>query len=314
MPDYFIGVDGGGTKCRMRLTDAKLETLAEAVTDRPSNLQVRGGDAAHEAILGLIEDVFTRAGIATSESEKAAACFGMAGARLESARSAFEERAFPLESVKVYDDIDIARAGAHGEDDGGVMIIGTGSAAVALVDGERHQAGGYGFHISDTMSGAILGRELLRRSLLAHDGLIEKTPLTEAVMARFGGSGSHLMDWSFDNEDARTTLLRTLPSGARPTHPVNARPVDYGSFTRMITEYHAKGDPMAEELIAFELDAIAQFVDWFRRCGATRIAIVGGLGHSLMAEIKARFGDIIDEREPDPLAGALILARQHFGG
>ena len=63
----------------------------------------------------------------------------MAGARHEIGPPGLRRSAsFPLENVIVFDDIDIARAGAHGEDDGGVMIIGTGSAAMALVNGKRH--------------------------------------------------------------------------------------------------------------------------------------------------------------------------------
>ncbi len=314
MPNYFIGVDGGGTRCRMRLTDTDLNILAEAVVDRPSNLQVRGGDAAYEAIMHLLAAVFAKAGLEKDESHRAAACLGMAGGRLKSDRQRFQQRTFPLESVIVYDDIDIARAGAHGEGDGGVMIIGTGSAAMALVNGKRIQAGGWGFLIGDTMSGAILGRELLRRSLLAHDGLTQKTLLSEAVMARFDSDGDKLMNWSFYNEAAYASLRAELAPGTEPTHPVNARPVDYGAFTRLFTEYLDKADPLAKELLAFELDAIAQYVDWFRAEGVTSIAIVGGFGHSLMKHVKARFGDIIVEEEPVSLHGAVILARQHFGG
>ena len=313
MPKYFIGVDGGGTKCRMRLTDTDLNILAEAVTERPSNLQVRGGDAAYEAIQELITKVFDKAGLDISEAKEAAACFGMAGARMKSARDAFEKRDFPLANVMVVDDIDIARAGAHGEADGGVMIIGTGSAAMALVDGKRIQAGGWGFFIGDTMAGAILGRELLRRALLAHDDLEPKTPLTEAVMQRFNNSGDDLMAWSFDNEAARAAVISVLPEGAKPTHPVPARPVDYGSFAPLFVEYLDKGDPLATELLGFELDAIAQYVNWFTAHGVKAIAIVGGLGHALMKHIKGRFGDIIIEKEPVSMQGALVLARQNFG-
>ena len=313
MPKYFIGVDGGGTNCRMRLTDPDLNILAEAATRKSANLQVRGGNAAHEAVTELLGAVFDKAGLDRSESQYAAACFGMAGARMKSARDAFEKRGFPLESLVVYDDIDIARAGAHGESDGGVMIIGTGSAAMALVDGKRHQAGGWGFFIGDSMAGAILGRELLRRSLLAHDGLEPKTPLSEAVMARFDNSADALMVWSFDNDEARKAVSATLPDGVEPTHPVPARPVDYGIFTLLFTEYLAKGDPLAEELLQFELDAIAQYVTWFKSVGTKSIAIVGGFGHSIMTHIRARFGDIIVEEEPVSLSGAIVLARQHFG-
>ena len=108
----------------------------------------------------------------------------MAGGRLRSARNAFEAATWPFAGVKVYDDIDIARAGAHGGEDGAVIIVGTGSAAMAMVDGQRHQCGGWGFHIGDQMSGAILGRELVRRTVEATDGLVAGSPLTEAVLAK----------------------------------------------------------------------------------------------------------------------------------
>ena len=69
-----------------------------------------------------------------------------------------------------------------------MIIVGTGSAAMAIADGVRYQAGGWGFHIGDQMSGAILGRELVRRTVEATDGLVSGSPLTAAVLAKFGGS------------------------------------------------------------------------------------------------------------------------------
>src|SRR3954465_4502684 len=138
---YYLGVDGGGTNCRIRLTDANLVTLADAAGGR-SNLQIAAGGAAFRVISEGTREVFAKAGIDFPETANTYAFFGMAGGRLPSARDAFEKRPWPFAAVKVYDDIDIARAGAHGGEDGAVIIVGTGSAAMALVRGERHQAGG----------------------------------------------------------------------------------------------------------------------------------------------------------------------------
>ena len=134
LAQYYLGVDGGGTKCRMRLADQNLTTLGEAASQTPSNLQVRNGDAAYGAVLELIEPVFAQAGLDPSAARQAHACFGMAGARMKSARIAFAAREFPFASLKVVDDIDIARAGAHQGKDGAVLIIGTGSAGLGLID------------------------------------------------------------------------------------------------------------------------------------------------------------------------------------
>ena len=170
---YYLGVDGGGTNCRIRLADENLETLAEANGGR-SNLQIEGGEPAFRSIMDGTREAFAKAGIDYAETANTYACFGMAGGRLPSAREAFEQRPWPFARVRVYDDIDIARAGALGGEDGAVIIVGTGSAALAMVDGKRHQCGGWGFHIGDQMSGAILGRELVRWAVEAGDGLVAR--------------------------------------------------------------------------------------------------------------------------------------------
>lgn len=297
MIKYFLGVDGGGTKCRMVLADRDLNVLGEALTTKPANLQVRDGDAAYEAVSELIGEVYAKAGLELSAAAQTAACFGMAGGRMQSAREEFAARPFPFAKLEVFDDIDIARAGAHDGADGAVLIIGTGSAGLALIDGERHQVGGWGFHVGDTMSGAILGRELLRRSLLAHEGLIPKSPLTEAVMARFDGSPDKLMSWSFEN-----------PAIGRP-----ARPADYGEFVPLFFEFYEKHDAVAEDLMQFELLAVDQYVHWFMGRGAQAIAVVGGFGRRLHDILHERFGSLIVDPKSEPLRGALILARQLFG-
>ncbi|VAW19663.1 N-acetylglucosamine kinase of eukaryotic type [hydrothermal vent metagenome] len=309
---YYLGVDGGGTKCRMRLADQNLTTLGEAVSQTPSNLQVRNGDAAYAAVMELIGPVFAQAGLDMSCAKQTHACFGMAGARMKSARIAFAARKFPFASLKVVDDIDIARAGAHQGKDGAVLIIGTGSAGLGLVNGKRLQIGGWGFLVGDAMSGAILGRKLLRKSLLAFEGIEEKSPLTEAVMEKFDNQPDQMMAWSFDNPEAKKDLLELQASGfsSYQTAPVPARPTDYGSFVPLWFDYYEKGDPVASELMEAELVSIDKHVHWFTKRGAKAIAIVGGLGQRLFPILKGRYGDLLVRAKSEPLSGALILARQ----
>jgi len=310
---YYLGVDGGGTRCRMRLADENLETLAEAETSRPSNLQVRDGDAAYEAVKRLIPLVYQKAGLDITAAADTYACFGMAGARLVSARNAFLSRQFPFAAIEVLDDIDIARAGAHDGEDGAVLIIGTGSAALALIDGVRYQIGGWGFPIGDEMSGAILGRELLRTSNLAQQGLIEATPLTKAVFEKFDNDPNRLMAWSFDNPDARAAAEGMTVPGERLDRHIPARPADYGAFAPMVFDFYEKADPLAVKLVAWELDAVDMYVRWFVARGSKKIAIVGGLGMRMLPLLKDVYGDLITAAKSGPMHGALVLARQLFG-
>jgi len=287
VPKYFLGVDGGGTNCRIRLADANLVTLAEARGGR-SNLQLEGGDPAYRSITEGTREVFARAGLDFAETAHTHACFGMAGARLPSAREAFAARDWPFARVTVYDDIDIARAGAHEGEDGAVIIVGTGSAGMALVEGKRYQIGGWGFHIGDQMSGAILGRELVRTAVEAADGLVEGSPLTEAVIERLGGSLDAVMGWSFDRR----------------------QPADYGALMPLFIDYFEMGDPVAAGLMEIELGSIDRYVQYFKARGANKLAVVGGFGQRLLPLLTIRPRRYVCLPRAEPLHGAVILARQ----
>lgn len=289
MLKYFLGVDGGGTNCRIRLADQSLTTLAESSAGR-SNLQIDNGEPAFRSITEGTAEVFRKAGLDISEAAHTAAVFGMAGGRLPSAREAFEARPWPFAKVRVFDDIDIARAGAHAGEDGAVIIVGTGSAALAMVDGQRLQCGGWGFHVGDQMSGAILGRELVRRAVEATDGLVSGSDLTRAVVEKLGGTLDAVMDWSFRDR----------------------KPADYGAFMPMFIEYYEKGDPVAQDLMALELSYIDNYVNWFKARNARIMAVVGGFGERLFPILRQRYGDFVVLPRHEPLHGAVLLAQQLF--
>jgi len=309
VPKLYLGVDGGGTNCRIRLADENLVTLADAAGGR-SNLQIDNGDPAWHSVTEGTREVFAKAGIDYAETANTYACFGMAGGRLPSARDAFAARDWPFAGVEVYDDIDIARAGAHGGEDGAVIIVGTGSAALAMVAGVRHQCGGWGFHIGDQMSGAILGRELLRHAVEATDGLVTGSPLTEAVIAKLGGNLDAVMDWSFPKAAGPAGVANNKVDN--PATLLGRAPAEYGALMPLFFEYYEKGDPIAAELMELELGYIDNYVAWFKKRGVARMAAVGGFGTRLYPLLTARYGDFIVHPRHEPLHGAVILAKQKF--
>jgi Predicted N-acetylglucosamine kinase len=310
VPRYYLGVDGGGTNCRVRLADENLVTLAEVKNGR-SNLQIDDGDPAYKAISDGTRDVFAAAGIDYAETANTYACFGMAGGRMDTARAEFAARPWPFAGVKVYDDIDIAHAGALGGDEGGVVIIGTGSAAMSIVGGRRYQAGGWGFHIGDQMSGAILGRELARYSVEAADGLVEASPLTEAVIAMLGGDNQAVMTWSFATEMDLTLLSRDGSEGCDDAL-IGRAPAEYGKLMPLFIEHFDKGDPVARRMMDIQLGYVDTYVRWFKNHGAQVMAIVGGFGQRLFPILQERYGDFVALPKFEPLHGAVILARQNF--
>ena len=65
MTRYYIGVDGGGTNCRIRLADENLVTLGEG-RGGPSNLQIQNGEPAYRSILDGAKAAFAAAGLPDS--------------------------------------------------------------------------------------------------------------------------------------------------------------------------------------------------------------------------------------------------------
>jgi glucosamine kinase len=310
VPRYYLGVDGGGTNCRIRLADENLVTLADASGGR-SNLQIDAGEPAYRSITEGTKEVFAKAGLDLSATASTHACFGMAGGRLQSARTAFEQRPWPFAGVKVFDDIDIARAGAHGGEDGAVIIVGTGSAALAMVKGTRHQCGGWGFHIGDQMSGAILGRELVRYAVEAEDGLVEASPLTKAVVAALGGDNQAVMTWSFATAMDLTIFSSDGTEGCDDAL-IGRAPGEFGKLMPLWFDHLEQGDPVAEKLLDIQMGYIDTYVRWFKSHGAGVMAIVGGLGQRLFPRLQDRYGNFVALPQYEPLHGAIILARQNL--
>jgi glucosamine kinase len=310
VPRYYLGVDGGGTNCRVRLADENLVTLAEVRNGR-SNLQIDAGEPAFKAISDGTRDVFKAAGIDYAETANTYACFGMAGGRMDTARADFAARPWPFAGVQVFDDIDIAHAGALGGGEGGVAIIGTGSAAMSIVGGKRFQAGGWGYHIGDQMSGAILGRELVRYAVEAEDGLVEASPLTKAVVAALGGNNQGVMTWSFATEMDLELLSRDGTEGCDDAL-VGRAPAEYGRLMPLWFDHLEQNDPVALKMLDIELGYIDTYVRWFKSHGAEVMAIVGGLGQRLFPRLQDRYGNFVVLPQYEPLHGAIILAKQQF--
>ena len=310
MPRFYLGVDGGGTNCRIRLADENLQTLAEVKNGR-SNLQIDDAEPAYKAISDGTRDVFAAAGLEYAETANTYACFGMAGGRMDSARAAFGARPWPFAGVKVYDDIDIAHAGALGGGEGGVIIVGTGSAALAVVGGERFQCGGWGFQIGDQMSGAIIGRELVRYAVEASDGLVESSPLTDAVRIALGGDNQAVMSWSFA-VDLDVKIISRDGSEGCDDALIGRAPGEFGKLVPLLMEHYDRGDLVARKLMDIQLGYVDAYVKWFQARNAKVLAVVGGFGQRIFPILHQRYGDYVAMPLYEPLHGAVILAKQNF--
>jgi len=280
----LLGVDGGGTNCRARLTAASGAVLGEAVTG-PANLRL-GVKQCFSAAVEAAALCLAQVDLSRDHFSRIVACLAMAGASEPSYLAAAQAYRHPFRTAVITTDAHAACVGAHGERDGAIIIAGTGTVGWAVLRGQQYRIGGWGLPASDEGSGAWIGIEALRRVLWARDGRCSWTPLLRALYGAFDEDEHALARW---------------------TH--KASPGDFGSLAPLVVQYAKRGDPVAEELMtaaAFHIDALAKRL---REAGAPRLSLVGGLAPFLESRLGAETRLHLTPPAGDALQGALFLAR-----
>jgi glucosamine kinase len=282
--DLVIGVDGGGTGCRARLEDAEGRVLGTGVGG-PAAVRL-GTDRSMAAVLQACKAALAVAHLPGEALARMDAAIGLAGLGRRGAVEQLTALAHPFRSIRFVDDAVIACIGAHGGGDGGIVIIGTGSAGIARVKGRVVRVGGYGFPISDEGSGADLGLQALRLALRAHDRRRPATDFTREVMSRFGNDPFEAVAWM----DRATAT-------------------DYATFAPIVMRCANAGDPVAGEIVRQAAGEIGALVHRLVDAGAPRIALVGGLAPRLEPWLAADVQRLLSPAQGDALDGALKLAR-----
>lgn len=281
----FLGVDGGGTTSRARLTDANGTPLGEGRSGS-SNLNM-GIALAADSILAATREALAAAGLPETRLTDIIAGFGLAGGNVTALADALRYHPLPFARFNVTSDAVVACLGAHGGADGGILIIGTGSQGLALVDGAIKTVGGWGFELSDGGSGAQLGLTAIRAALLAFDDLGPRSGLTDAILARFPHGPPDAAIWG-----------------------KSATPSDFGAFAPLVIEHFEKDDPVAQSLIVASLAAISGMMRRLTHFGASQIALMGGLAPIYRPLLPPELQAILVEPRGDAMDGALAFAHQ----
>jgi glucosamine kinase len=282
--NWFLGVDGGGSGCRVRLVD---ESGHEHGTGVGGATNIRLGlDAAWASILAATDQALAKAGLERDALPRIHAGLGLAGitgavdiGRVRAAGPGFA-------SITVETDAHTACLGAFAGQDGAIIIVGTGSVGYAIIRGEPLSIGGWGFEASDQGSGADIGREAVRAALLGYDGLGPTSDFTAGVMKRLGGHPPQVVAW------ANT-----------------ARPRDYGEFARDTLGFARLGDPVAAAILERAADHIGVFIRRLRGLGAAKICLMGGLGPALESWLPPWAQAVLARPQGDAVDGAILLAR-----
>jgi glucosamine kinase len=283
----FLGVDGGGTRCRARLVDAAGTPLGAGAAG-PANLRL-GLDAAFGAVRAATRQCLFEAGL--PGDAPMVACLALAGASEPAEAAAARSYSnHPFRRMLVTTDAHAACVGAHRGRDGGVVIVGTGSIGWAILGGRHCRVGGWGFPVSDEGSGAWLGCEAVRRALAAHDGRIEWTALLRRVFEACGSSPHAIVRWM----------------GA-------AAPRDFAALAPLVVDAAARSDVAACELMRLAAGHIDALAARLAALGAKRLALAGGLARSIEPWLDRATRERLVVPAGDARDGAVQLARAAVG-
>ena len=151
-----LGIEGGGTKTRWILLDARGRLLARG-TEGPGNVLQVGREGLRKIFIRICRRL-PRGPVAIGG--------GFAGARgkaeFEAVRSDLQSVWPGVKKITVGQDTDSALAAAWGKEDGFLVIAGTGSNVVARIAGRKQTAGGHGHLLGDAGSGYDIARRALR--------------------------------------------------------------------------------------------------------------------------------------------------------
>jgi glucosamine kinase len=281
----FIGIDGGGTHCRARIRDGAGRLRGEG-TGGPANLRL-GPEVAMASIVAAAKAAAVAGGLLDSDLARASVGLGMAGAIDEARNGQLLAQPHPFPQVAIDTDAYIAWLGAFAGRDGAILIIGTGSAGLAVVKGERFNVGGWGNVISDDASGNEIGKHAIRRALWAHDGMAPMTELARTLLDRFDHAPPKIVTWADQ-----------------------ARPTDFAQLAPLVLDFAAKGDALGVAVIEAAAEGAARIADRLLGVGAPGLCLLGGLAEPLRPWLPKRIQEKLVSPQGDAMEGALRLAHE----
>jgi glucosamine kinase len=283
---FLIGIDGGGTGCRVAIADANLRLISEA-TAGPANIATAFDQSVFN-IGSALSAAAHGAGIDKKDLRSAQVHLGLAGV-MDKAGEVRVASSLNFEHCQVTDDRPTNVMGALAGADGYLLSVGTGTIAAASNQGQCSYVGSWGFFIADQASGAWLGRHILDRTLQSYDKVIPISPLTSTLLKEY-------------NNDPRAIVSFSL----------TAAPVDYAAYAPQVIEAAEAGDAIALKLMQEGSDYLMAALRALGHKSDEPVCLAGGVGKHYKPYLGK--SDAIEFLEPkgSAITGALYLAKMAF--
>lgn len=299
--NYFIGIDGGGTKTKIICTDNNLKTFS-SLKSNATNPLVVGFNSSSE----ILTDLFTR----VSKKKQISYCvMGIAGCGNKSnadlLKKCILKRAKKinviLPPIEIVSDAEIALEAAFEGKQGILLIAGTGSVLFGkTAQEEKFKIGGFGRIIGDGGSGYSIGSKGLDAAAKSIDSRLGETLLLSYLEKNF-------------KIKTRDELITSVYSNN----------LDIASFAPHVIKAAEKNDKTAQRIINDEVNELLLLINAslkFLKNNKTPLCLSGGLlstknyySKLVRQRIKNDYKEIkLVKAKYPPEIGAVILAKSLF--
>ncbi len=308
MVRYYCGIDGGGTKTAVLLTDEAGHEAASSQTTGSSWIAL-GEKGVADLYEAEIDKCLKQAGAQRSELVGIAAgvpCFGE-NKKADEAITAFMRDRFGETPVYLGNDAEVGWAGSLGLKPGINIVAGTGSIAYGQNSrGDSVRCGGWSTYFGDEGSCYWLGRNAVELFAKEMDGRAEKGALYEIIMDEFKPERPedfvNMAELKYSHDRSKVAGLQKYLLMAARAGDDSAR-----------TLYLAAADELG--LMVFAAAKKIQIPG--EQLG---VSLSGGILHAREFFFKRfnewveRLGGYYKEAEMTPVQGAALLARRKYGG
>lgn len=282
---YFLGIDGGGSKCRVVLTDADFNVLGHGLGG-PAN-PLRGMALTTQSILTATYQALEQAALPATAISTLTVGAGLAGVNIPEYFQLFNSWQHPFARLYLTSDLHAACMGAHQGRDGAVIICGTGSCGLASVKGQILEVGGHGFPYGDSGSGAWFGLQLLQSVLRSQDGLIKPTLMIELLQQTLGVKDPLSLASCF----------------------MQASATDYARLAPLVFAAAEQQDELALGIVAEGAAHINAIAKRLLVLLPPAITLIGGLAPKLIPYLDADIRRLLVAASEPPELGAIWFAR-----
>ncbi len=285
---FFIGIDGGGSKCKAVVMDANNTVLGTGISG-PGN-PYHGFEQATNSIIESATLALHDANLADIPLSSVIVGAGLAGVNLPILYNKMSSWSHPFKSMHLATDLLIACLGAHKGEDGAVIITGTGSCGFTNVNDKTLMLGAHGFPHGDKGSGAWFGLQAVKQVLLALDKIIPPTSMTAPLLARF------------DSNNA--TALVEAVAGKPATF--------YAKLANLVFDEAERGDDTAKAIVLDGCGYINRVAQRLWQQNPPRMSIIGGLAFRVVPWLQTEIANRLSAPLAPPEVGAVLFAKQQI--